>query len=106
MNSERLLQSGHATPEQWNEYWSAYTTNSARQREEEERPETVRAEVTEERTTPRPDLSGAAGATGISLGSALAVVLSFQLNHSILWAVLHGMLSWFYVLYRAWQGNY
>jgi len=49
--------------------------------------------------------SGAATA-GISLGSVLAMILSFQLNHSILWAIVHGICSWFYVLYRAWKGNY
>jgi hypothetical protein len=49
--------------------------------------------------------SGAATA-GIGFGSALAMILSFQLNHSILWAILHGVCSWFYVLYRALKGNY
>ena len=34
------------------------------------------------------------------------MILSFQLNHSILWAILHGILSWIYVIYRAWKGNY
>lgn len=36
---------------------------------------------------------------GISFGSALAMVLSFSLNKSILWALFHGVLSWFYVAY-------
>jgi hypothetical protein len=48
--------------------------------------------------------SGAAA--GIGFGSALAMILSFELNHSILWAIVHGICSWFYVLYRAWKGNY
>lgn len=39
--------------------------------------------------------------TGIGLGSALAVVCSWQRNRSILWAILAGILSWFYVLYFA-----
>jgi len=43
---------------------------------------------------------------GIGFGSALAMILSFQLNHSILWAILHGVFSWFYVVYRAIRGNY
>jgi hypothetical protein len=43
---------------------------------------------------------------GLGFGSALAMILSFQLNHSILWAILHGICSWFYVIYRAWKGNY
>jgi hypothetical protein len=49
---------------------------------------------------------GNAGVVGLSMGSALAMILSFQLNHSILWAVFHGICSWIYVFYRAWQGNY
>ena len=34
-------------------------------------------------------------------GSALAMILSYTQNSSILWAILHGIFSWFYVLYRA-----
>ena len=37
--------------------------------------------------------------TGIGLGSALAVVCSWQRNRSIAWAILAGMLSWLYVIY-------
>jgi len=33
-------------------------------------------------------------------GSALAMILSYAQNSSILWAILHGIISWFYVLYR------
>jgi hypothetical protein len=39
--------------------------------------------------------------TGIGLGSALAVVCSWQRNRSILWALLAGILSWLYVIYFA-----
>ena len=39
--------------------------------------------------------------TGIGLGSALAIVCSWQRNRSILWAILAGILSWLYVLYFA-----
>lgn len=46
-------------------------------------------------------LSNTAAQTGISLGSALAVVLSWHRNRSILWAVIAGMLSWIYVIYFA-----
>ncbi|MFY9141597.1 hypothetical protein [Sulfuricurvum sp.] len=35
----------------------------------------------------------------ISFGTALAIVISYDHNHSILWAILHGFLSWFYVIY-------
>ena len=33
------------------------------------------------------------------LGTVLAVVLSWSANHSILWAILHAFLGWFYVIY-------
>ena len=39
--------------------------------------------------------------TGIGLGSALAVVCSWQRNRSILWAILAGIFSWIYVIYFA-----
>ena len=38
---------------------------------------------------------------GVSLGSAIAVTISWSINHSILWAILHGIFSWAYVLYYA-----
>lgn len=38
---------------------------------------------------------------GIGLGSAIAVVCSWQRNRSILWAILAGILSWFYVVHFA-----
>ena len=39
--------------------------------------------------------------TGIGLGSMIAVVCSWQRKRSILWAILAGIFSWFYVLYFA-----
>ena len=33
-------------------------------------------------------------------GSALAMILSYTQNSSILWAIIHGILSWFYIIYR------
>jgi hypothetical protein len=36
---------------------------------------------------------------GISFGTALAIAVSFNQNHSIIWAIIHGFLSWFYVIY-------
>jgi len=39
--------------------------------------------------------------SGITMGSALAMILSFNANQSILWAILHGIFSWFYVIYFA-----
>ena len=49
---------------------------------------------------------GNAATAGISKGSALAMILSFQLNHSVVWAIVHGICSWFYVVYRVFKGNY
>ena len=37
--------------------------------------------------------------TGISFGSALAMVISYVNWHSIGWAIFHGLLSWAYVIY-------
>ena len=39
--------------------------------------------------------------SGISLGAALAIAISWSLNKSILWAIVHGILSWLYVIYYA-----
>ena len=38
---------------------------------------------------------------GISFGTALAIAISYTNNHSILWAIIHGIFSWFYVVYYA-----
>ncbi|MFG1495549.1 hypothetical protein ABMA57_02870 [Saccharospirillum sp. HFRX-1] len=38
---------------------------------------------------------------GVSFGTVLAIVLSWSANKSILWAIIHGLFSWFYVLYFA-----
>ena len=38
---------------------------------------------------------------GIGLGSVIAVACSWDRNHSILWAILAGLLSWIYVIYFA-----
>jgi hypothetical protein len=43
---------------------------------------------------------GAAKA-GIGFGSALAITISWSLHKSIVWAVIHGVFSWFYVIYYA-----
>jgi hypothetical protein len=37
--------------------------------------------------------------TGISFGSALAMVISWSVNKSVLWAMIHGLFSWLYVVY-------
>lgn len=38
--------------------------------------------------------------TGITFGTALAITISYATNHSVLWAILHGLLSWIYVIYH------
>ncbi|MEI6486668.1 MAG: hypothetical protein WCO11_10425 [Sphingomonadales bacterium] len=45
--------------------------------------------------------SGEVVRTGISFGSALAIAISWSQNHSLLWAIIHGILSWLYVVYYA-----
>ena len=39
--------------------------------------------------------------TGLSFGSALAMVISWTANKSLLWVIVHGLLSWLYVVYYA-----
>ena len=38
---------------------------------------------------------------GIGFGSALAITISYSANHSILWAIIDGILGWLYVIYFA-----
>jgi hypothetical protein len=38
---------------------------------------------------------------GVSFGSALAICISWSANKSILWAIIHGIFSWLYVIYYA-----
>ena len=38
---------------------------------------------------------------GVGLGTVIAVVISWSRNRSILWAIFHGICSWFYVIYYA-----
>ena len=40
-----------------------------------------------------------AARAGISFGTALAIAVSWSVNKSVLWAILHGLFSWFYVVY-------
>jgi len=42
-----------------------------------------------------------AAKAGIGFGSALAITISWSVNKSILWAIVHGFLSWIYVVYYA-----
>lgn len=45
------------------------------------------------------EVSSIATQSGISFGTVLAVTFSWARNRSILWAILAGIFSWFYVLY-------
>ncbi len=38
-------------------------------------------------------------APGIGLGTIIAVAISWTRNKSILWAIIHGLLGWLYVIY-------
>ncbi len=42
-----------------------------------------------------------AARSGITFGSALAIAISWPANKSILWAIIHGLLIWVYVVYYA-----
>tara|TARA_B000000460_G_scaffold224602_1_gene178421 strand:+ start:247 stop:423 length:177 start_codon:yes stop_codon:yes gene_type:complete len=47
------------------------------------------------------DTRNTATQAGIGLGSAVAVAISWSLHKSILWAIIHGVLGWLYVIYYA-----
>lgn len=36
---------------------------------------------------------------GASFGSALAIAISYDNNHSVVWAIIDGILSWIYVIF-------
>jgi len=42
-----------------------------------------------------------AARAGISFGSALAITISWSLHKSLFWAIVHGICSWFCVIYYA-----
>jgi hypothetical protein len=46
-------------------------------------------------------IRGEAAKSGITFGSALAIAISWSANKSILWAIVHGLLGWIYVVYFA-----
>lgn len=43
--------------------------------------------------------------SGVGFGSALAMVISFTTHKSVLWAVIHGIFSWLYVVYFLFTRN-
>ena len=36
---------------------------------------------------------------GISFGTAMAMIISYTHLHSLLWMAIHGIFTWFYVIY-------
>lgn len=42
---------------------------------------------------------GSTAAGGLGLGAVLAIILSWTVNKSVLWAILHAFCSWLYVIY-------
>jgi hypothetical protein len=47
------------------------------------------------------DIRIAGAKYGATFGSALAIAVSYSNNHSLVWAIVHGILSWLYVIYFA-----
>jgi len=45
----------------------------------------------------RPTFTASGSAYG--LGTILAVSISWHANQAVLWAILHGLFSWLYVIY-------
>jgi hypothetical protein len=43
--------------------------------------------------------SKGAAKVGIGFGTALAITISWTANKSIVWAIVHGILGWIYVIY-------
>ena len=39
------------------------------------------------------------GTAGISFGSCLSMIISYTAWESIIWAIVHGLFSWAYVIY-------
>ena len=37
--------------------------------------------------------------SGVGFGAALAIVISWSLHKSVLWAIVQGVFSWVYVIY-------
>ncbi len=36
---------------------------------------------------------------GIGIGTVVACIVSWSLNHSVIWALFHGFCGWFYLGY-------
>lgn len=40
-------------------------------------------------------------AVGIGVGNIVAALISWQLNHNVIWLIIHFCFSWLYVIYAA-----
>lgn len=49
---------------------------------------------------PRPSVAHSGVSLVTAVGVAVAVQISWTINHSIGWAIWHGILNWIYVIYR------
>ncbi|MDO6676462.1 hypothetical protein Q4517_13000 [Tenacibaculum sp. 1_MG-2023] len=45
------------------------------------------------------EFNGVIVKNGLGLGTVIAVVISWDRNKSVLFAILHGLLGWLYVIY-------
>ncbi len=45
------------------------------------------------------DTTTSSAKAGIGFGCALAITISWSLWHSVLWACIHGLFGWIYVVY-------
>jgi hypothetical protein len=43
---------------------------------------------------------------GTGIGTSVAAVVSWSINHSIGWALVHAFFGWFYLLYYACGGGH
>jgi hypothetical protein len=57
--------------------------------------------TSEDQVNPATSSATRAAKVGIGFGSALAITISWSVNKSIVWAIVHGFLSWIYVIYYA-----
>lgn len=37
--------------------------------------------------------------SGIGVGSVIAILISWSINQSVLWCIIHGLFGWLYVIY-------
>ena len=44
--------------------------------------------------------------SGASMGAAIAIAISWSVNKSIIWCIVHGFFGWLYVIYYALGGGH